>query len=63
MDIDGNTVGKVTLEAGVTINELSWNCERFNMEEQSEQTASKSASTSSKPPLQCLRADGKGPFK
>ncbi len=65
MDIDGNTVGRVTLQAGVTISELSWNCERFNMEEQPEQTPAQPSSsstttttTSSKPPQQCLRSDG-----
>ena len=34
MDIRGNTVGRVSLREGVPITELSWNCERFNMEEQ-----------------------------
>ena len=59
MDIDGNTVGRVTLHAGVSINELFWNCERFNMEEQSEQTSAQQTSAPSKPPQPCLRADGK----
>ena len=36
MDIQGNTVAKVTLREGVPITELSWNCERFNMEEQTD---------------------------
>ena len=34
MDIQGNTVGRVCLREGVPITGLSWNCERFNMEEQ-----------------------------
>ena len=34
MDIHGNTVGRVCLREGVPVTELSWNCERFNMEEQ-----------------------------
>ena len=65
MDIEGNTVGRVTLQPGVTITDLSWNCERFNMEEQPEQSRQPeqpqqpTASTSSKPPQQCLRSDGK----
>ena len=36
MDIQGNTVARVNLREGVPITELSWNCERFNMEEQSD---------------------------
>ena len=65
MDIEGNTVGRVTLQPGVTITDLSWNCERFNMEEQPEQSRQPpehpqqpTASSSSKPPQQCLRSDG-----
>jgi hypothetical protein len=62
MDIEGNTVGRVTLAAGVAITELAWNCERFNMEEQQEQPAASAAphaSSSSRPPQPCLRPDGK----
>ena len=36
MDIHGNTVGKANLRPGVAITEMAWNCERFNMEEQTE---------------------------
>ena len=36
MDIMGNTVGRSTLKNGVPVTSLTWNCERFNMEEQSE---------------------------
>ena len=36
MDIHGNTVGKANVRPGVAITDLAWNCERFNMEEQSE---------------------------
>ena len=38
MDIQGNTVARVNLREGVPITELSWNCERFNMEEQSDRS-------------------------
>ena len=37
MDIHGNNVGKSNLRPGVPINEMVWNCERFNMEEPGEQ--------------------------
>ena len=57
MDMEGNIAGRVSLSAGVAITELAWNCERFNMEEQPEQNQSQ-PSTSTKPPQQCLRADG-----
>ena len=40
MDIQGNTVARVNLRDGVPITELSWNCERFNMEEQSDRNQS-----------------------
>ena len=40
MDIQGNTVARVNLREGVPITELSWNCERFNMEEQSDRSQS-----------------------
>ena len=40
MDIQGNTVARVNLRDGVPITELSWNCERFNMEEQSDRSHS-----------------------
>ena len=39
MDIQGNTVGRVNLREGVPITELSWNCERFNMEEQTDRNS------------------------
>ena len=39
MDIQGNTVGRVNLREGVPIIELSWNCERFNMEEQTDRNS------------------------
>ena len=39
MDIQGNTVGRVSLREGVPITELSWNCERFNMEEQTDRNS------------------------
>ena len=35
MDLHGNMVGKSNLKPGVAITEMAWNCERFNMEEQS----------------------------
>jgi hypothetical protein len=56
MDIEGNNAGRVTLVAGVAITELAWNCERFNMEEQTEQTQAQTATA--RPPQQCLRPDG-----
>ena len=34
MDIQGNTVASMNLRPGLTITDLIWNCERFNMEEQ-----------------------------
>ena len=40
MDIQGNTVARVSLRDGVPITELSWNCERFNMEEQTDRSQS-----------------------
>ena len=40
MDIQGNTVARVNLRDGVPITDLSWNCERFNMEEQSDRNNS-----------------------
>lgn len=39
MDIQGNTVGRVSLREGMPITELSWNCERFNMEEQTDRNS------------------------
>ena len=34
MDMSGNTMGSVSLSPGVPIFHMAWNCERFNMEEQ-----------------------------
>ena len=34
MDLHGNMVGKSNMKPGVAITEMPWNCERFNMEEQ-----------------------------
>ena len=34
MDLHGNMVGKSNMKPGVAITEMAWNCERFNMEEQ-----------------------------
>jgi len=61
MDIEGNPIGKVTLRFGVTISDLSWNCERFNMEEQVDPHggAPTLSSKSAQPPC---RADGKTIF-
>jgi hypothetical protein len=36
MDIMGNTVGRVNLRSEAAISDLTWNCERFSMEEQDE---------------------------
>ena len=36
MDLTGNTVARVVLKEDNGVTDLSWNCERFNMEEQIE---------------------------
>ena len=58
MDIEGNPVGKVTLRFGVTISDLAWNCERFNMEEQVDPHGG-APTLSSKSSQPCCRPDGK----
>ena len=60
MDIQGNTVGRVVLREGVPVTDLSWNCERFNMEEQSESGTDQQPRPGSQgATAPCLRPDGR----
>ena len=55
MDIQGNTVARVNLRDGVPITELSWNCERFNMEEQSDRNQSDTNPNQQQQPVSATR--------